>query len=102
MNGTLMETAFERTCTLVWIVLLVLTIFSGVLADTDSSPVGLSKNATAITLLAIAFFKVRLVIIHFMEIGHAAFPLRLVLETWLILSFIALLTLYFVELPITD
>lgn len=97
-----MKTAFERTCTIVWVVMLVLTVVSGLLSEGIPSSLGLSQSATVITLLGIAFFKVRLVIIHFMEIGHAALPLRLVLEAWIILTFSVLLFLYFLPSSVIE
>lgn len=94
-----MKMSFVRTCTAVWTLLLVLTIVSGFLADGILSPLGLSQSATAITILVIAFFKVRLVVIHFMEIGHAVLPLKIILEAWIILTFAVLLFLYLMPVP---
>lgn len=90
-----MKASFIRTCTFVLAVLMVLTIASGLIFEGQLARVGMSQDAIAVTLLAIAFFKVRLVIIHFMEIGHAVIPLRIALEAWVILTFAMILTLYF-------
>lgn len=87
-----MTLSYTRVCTIVWIALLVLTFVSGFLAD---GMLGMSNSTAAIILLAIAFLKVRLVIIHFMEIGHAAMPLRIALETWILITLAAMLFLYF-------
>ncbi|WP_404810245.1 cytochrome C oxidase subunit IV family protein [Zhongshania marina] len=53
-----------------------------------ASPVDLSSGititgTTTIILILIAFFKVRLVIMHFMEIRTAPLPLKLLCEAWL-------------------
>lgn len=87
-----MDVSFTRTCTIVWIVLLLLTVVSGFIAD--GMP-GFSSGFTAVILLVIALIKVRLVIIHFMEIGHAALPLRIILEAWVFVTFAVLAFLYF-------
>lgn len=81
-----------RICTIVWIILLVLTIISGFLAD---GTIELAPTAVTLIIFVIAFLKVRMVIIHFMEIGHAALPLRIILELWALATFAALIFLYF-------
>ena len=93
-----MFASFERICTIVWIVLLFLTIISGVISERIFMPSDLSRGTAAVILLSIAFLKIRLIIIHFMEIGHAALPLRILLEVWVFATFSILLFLYFTPL----
>lgn len=81
--------------TYVWLFLAALTAASWILGDSyDPSNPGQIKYLT-VGLLALAFFKIRLVVIHFMEIGHAPIPLRLVLEGWILLVFSLMVLLYF-------
>jgi hypothetical protein len=49
--------------------------------------------ATALVLV-IAFAKVHLVGMHFMELRRAALPLRLVFDTWVVIVPMALIGLY--------
>jgi len=85
--------AAANRATLVWLGLMLLTTISwwsgaghGLGSDTRSL-------ATAVVLL-IAFAKVHLVGMHFMELRHAALPLRLVFEAWVVLVPAALIGLY--------
>lgn len=90
-----MASSFVRTCTIVWLVLMALTLASALIFEGGLTQLGFSKDATTVTLLAIAFFKVRLVIVHFMEVGHAVIGLRIILEAWLLLTLCMILTFYF-------
>lgn len=63
----------------VWLVLLALTVLSYEFVD------GLHEwKYLSAAVLVIAMFKIRLVVMHFMEIKHAPFPLRAVLEAWML------------------
>lgn len=80
----------RRPATLVWIVLMVATIVT---------TWGLSKDAFAakfatVSIMLIAAFKVRLVLLHFMELRHAPIPLRLVFEAWVLVATAAILGIY--------
>lgn len=67
---------------LVWVLLIAATAISWLLGTgTPGNPEAAIHGAT-ITMLVIAFFKVRLVLMHFMEAGHAHKTLRLVCEAW--------------------
>lgn len=90
-----MASSFIRSCTIVWVILMVLTLTSALIFEGGLTRLGLSKDAAAVVLLAIAFFKVRLVIMHFMEVGHAVMGLRIILEAWLLLTLGMILTFYF-------
>lgn len=70
----------RKPASIVWIVLMLATIIT---------TWGLSKDAFAarfatISIMLIAAFKVRLVLLHFMELRHAPLPLRLVFEAWVL------------------
>ena len=87
--------SYGRICTVVWVILMLLTIASYLVFEGQLDRLGVSEEAGAITLLVIAFFKVRLVIIHFMEVGHAILPLRAALEAWVALTFAMTVFFYF-------
>ncbi len=68
--------------TRVWLLLAALTALAwwlGLYGGAGSDPRWL-----AVALMALAFFKVRLVILHFMEIRHAPLPMRLAFEAWVV------------------
>ncbi|MDO3398988.1 cytochrome C oxidase subunit IV family protein [Mycolicibacterium neoaurum] len=76
----------DRT-TAVWIILLAATIFTAALGFEDHS----RTTTVGIALLAVAFFKVRLVIVYFMEVHTAPAWLQFATEAWIVIAF-ALLT----------
>lgn len=81
--------------TLVWLIITGATALSwwlaqGLTTDTHDS----SNMWTTITVMVIAYIKVRLVIMHFMEVRTAPLPLRLVCETWLLASCSSVIILY--------
>jgi Prokaryotic Cytochrome C oxidase subunit IV len=67
--------------TLVWWVLLAATALNWELSEWTHSP----RGARAVLLL-VAFFKGRLVLLHFMQVSHERLVVRLVMEGWLALT----------------
>lgn len=66
--------------TLIWLLLLLLTVSSWLLAEhVHFRAAGLST-----ALLLLALFKVRLIGLHFMELRYAPWPLRLIFEAWML------------------
>jgi heme/copper-type cytochrome/quinol oxidase subunit 4 len=55
---------------------------------------GLPFRIATIAIVLIAAVKVRLVLLHFMELRHAPLPLRLVFEAWVLAVTGALIVLY--------
>ena len=53
-----------------------------------------SSSSATITMLLVAFFKVRLVIMYFMEIREAPLPLKLACEGWVAVTCGAVLGFY--------
>ena len=80
--------------TYVWLFLAVLTGASWVLGDGYDPASPEMFKVFSISLLVLAFFKIRLVVMHFMEVGHAPLVLRLILESWIVLVFGLLTLLY--------
>ena len=70
----------KTPATIVWLVLMLATCAS---TWWLKSGVAASFIATA-SIMLIAGIKVRLVIIHFMELGNAPFPWRVFFESWVI------------------
>ncbi|MGQ0620144.1 MAG: cytochrome C oxidase subunit IV family protein [Panacagrimonas sp.] len=86
----------RRTSTLVWLALMFATIVT---------TWGLSKDAfdakfATVSIFVIAAFKVRLVLLHFMELRHAPLPARLVFEGWVLVATAAILGIY-LQTPVT-
>lgn len=74
----------------VWVLLVVATVLTAVLGleqHGDSTAVGL-------LLLAIAFVKIRLVALHFMEVREAPVALRALVEGYVVVTFVALVVIY--------
>ncbi|MEX1667408.1 cytochrome C oxidase subunit IV family protein [Zhongshania guokunii] len=82
-----MKSIFLQSNTAIWAVLAMATVVSWYLGG-DAA-----LNIPAVMLL-IAFFKTRLVIMHFMELNHAPLALRIVGEAWGIVCCTALIVLY--------
>ena len=79
---------------LIYLCLVLLTIFSWWLAD-GYIPENLSAyKYITIGPLLLAFLKVRLVIMHFMEISTAPLLLRVIFEIWVILVATVTISLY--------
>lgn len=76
--------------TVVWMVLLAATLLTAV--------VGLEQHGSArpvgLLLLAVAFVKLRLVGLHFMELRTAPAPLRLLFEGYVAAVFLVLTVMY--------
>lgn len=77
--------------TFVWILLMCATLASWLIGSNGDS-LGVWSAAA---ILGFSFFKVRLVIQHFMEIKHAPWPLRLICEAWVLVTLSAMLVLYY-------
>ena len=77
-----------------WLLLVTLTGAAWILAD-GFDPSSATNNAyISIGLLLLAFFKVRLVIMYFMEVLGAYWVLRAMAEAWVIIVCIVLIAIY--------
>lgn len=81
---------FSDRQTNVWMVLVAATVLTAV--------VGLEQHGgstvVGLLLLAVAFVKIRLVALHFMEVRDAPLPLRLLVEGYVGVTFAALVVIY--------
>jgi len=82
-----------KTNTVVFVLLLLLTCLS--FAAAQGAVSAFSRRDLAVPVIVIAFMKVRLVGLHFMEIRAAPRVLRLGFEIWMIAIGSTLLTLFF-------
>lgn len=80
MTGLLKSKVF-----LVWLFLCVATAISWWLGTGSFDPNNPDRCVATISLMIVAFIKIRFVGIHFMELGHAPQPLRGIFEAWVIL-----------------
>lgn len=78
----------------IWLVLILLTGISWLVADGYQHETADHYLYFTAGLMALAFFKVRLVVMHFMEIGYAPLPLRLLFEAWVIIVPLVILFLH--------
>lgn len=78
--------------TLVWLVLMFITGVSWLLGA-NHNLIGGDSRYGALVLMLLAFFKVRLVIMNFMEIRHANLGLRLACEAWVLASGLAVIAM---------
>ncbi len=75
------------------IVLIMLTITSFFIG-TNQDEVSQASRISGVTMLVLAFFKVRLVIREFMEVRHAPVQLRWICDAWLIAAVVATISTY--------
>ena len=80
--------------TLVWFVLTLLTCVSWLLADGYQHETVDHYKYFTIGLLLLAFFKVRLVVMHFMEVGRSPIALKGIFELWLVVVPVVIIGLY--------
>lgn len=80
--------------TLVWLLLMLLTAASWGLGHGHGQAFMNTAHSTAIAVLLVAFFKARLVILHFMEIQDAPLSLRLACEAWVLISACSIVATY--------
>ena len=84
--------AIPRDVTIIWLALVGLTFVSLFLGE-RGSPTAASYSLV-VGLIVLACIKVRMVILHFMEIKEAPFLLRGVLELWVVAVGVMLAVMY--------
>lgn len=75
---------------LVLFVLLGITLFSWGL----NFSIALDEKSFGVALLVLAFLKVRLIVVHYMESSKAILPLRIAVESWVFGTGLATIILY--------
>jgi heme/copper-type cytochrome/quinol oxidase subunit 4 len=79
-----------RPASLVWLALMLATCTSTWWLSKD----GVSTTTATVMIMLIAAVKVRLILIHFMELGHAPIRWRLLFEGWNIACTAFILIMY--------
>lgn len=79
-----------RSSSRVWLLLMLATIVTTWWLSKDA----FSAKVGTVSIFLIAAFKVRLVLLHFMELRHAPVPLRLVFEAWVLVVTAAVVGIY--------
>lgn len=85
-----MSQLFANRISVVWLILVGVTVLSWEAGHGMISNLDLARAA----VIGVAFFKVRYVILDFMEIRHAPVAMRLVGEIWALVVCTALIGLY--------
>jgi heme/copper-type cytochrome/quinol oxidase subunit 4 len=85
-----MGALLRRPVSIVWIVLMVLTCASTWMLSKDA----FSPMVATVGVFLIAAFKVRLVMLHFMELRRAPVALRAVFEAWIVVATAVILGFY--------
>ena len=74
----------------VWLVLMLATVITTWVLSKDV----VAARTGTIAIVALSAYKVRLVLLHFMELRHAPLALRIVFETWILGVAAALIGVY--------
>ncbi len=82
--------------TLVWLLLMLATGLSWQVGTDPSGDIIDNPAWMAVTVLLVAMFKIRLVLLHFMEVRQAPQALRLVCEAWVMLVSVSLIGMYLI------
>ena len=78
----------------VWLLLVLLTAFSWWLSALGSAHFALNVQLATTSMFLVAFFKVRMVGMYFMEMKRAPLSLRLLFELWAVGACGAIIGLY--------
>jgi len=89
-----MKALIQSSATLVWGLLMLATGLSWWLGTHQSGSATTGHSSATIIMMLVAFFKVRLVIMYFMEIRDAPLPLKLACEGWVAVTCGAVLGFY--------
>jgi hypothetical protein len=81
--------ALKSKLVLLWILLVVITLLSWETAST-----AISHHVAATLVLILAFFKVRIIGLDFMELKTAPWPMRIGFDVWVVGVLTVLITLY--------
>lgn len=86
----------RHATTMVWMFLMLATIATTWWLSKD----GFAPQVGTAAIFAIAALKVRLVLLHFMELKSAPLPWRLVFEAWVLLATAAIVGIYLSTPPV--
>lgn len=89
-----MTDALRSRATLVWLLLIAVTLLSWWLGFEQAGDAVEATRAATVAVLLLAFFKVRMIVSVFMEVRHAPWPLRRICDAWMVLVLVVMLGLY--------
>jgi Prokaryotic Cytochrome C oxidase subunit IV len=89
-----MRTVFRHKATIVWLILAAATALSWWLGTDHGTHADLNHFQTTVSLMVLAFIKVRLIMQYFMEVRTAPWPLRLICDVYAVGACTTVLTLY--------
>lgn len=84
----------DKSLIIWWAALVALTLLSF-----ETSMLSHARDAAVALVIVIAMLKVRIVILHFMEVRVAPAPLRVALEIWIVAIGVAILSVWFAAPP---
>lgn len=85
-----MVSVLRKPVSVVWVVLMVLTCASTWMLSKDA----FAPTVATVGIFCIAAFKVRLVMLHFMELKNAPIMLKIVFESWILAATVVILGFY--------
>lgn len=85
-----LKNLWDRPASRIWLLLMTATVATTWWLAKDV----IAPRVGTVAIIAIAAYKVRLVLLHFMELRHAPLPLRLVFEAWVLLVTAGVVGLY--------
>ncbi len=96
-DSSLRSTLILSRETATWLALVLLTAASWLLAEEYTAPhlQNVSVQTISSGLIILAFIKIRMVILSFMEIKHAPLSLRILFELWVVGICATLLVMYY-------
>lgn len=94
MSPKTMSLVFNKA-SLVWLVLIVATAISWVIGTDSASQISYGPKTAQVLILLIAFIKIRLVLMYFMELNNAPKILKWTGEAWVVLMCSALIAVTF-------
>ena len=93
-----MNAGFEKRLLIVWLVLSAITIASLSVGSLDDRDAFSANTAITCSVIVAALVKIRLIFREFMEVRHAPVLLGRLTDTWLLITAVSLLGIYFVEM----
>jgi heme/copper-type cytochrome/quinol oxidase subunit 4 len=85
-----LNTLLKNRISLIWLLLIAATLISWQIGTNDSA----NPHLGSVAVLLVAFVKVRLVGLYFMELRDAPLPLRLLFESYCLIVCTALIVMY--------
>ena len=95
-----MTTHTEKRLFRVWLMLSAITVLTWFLGSERGTPSAASHALITYAALAIAAFKVRVIVVEFMEARRASKRIQFVMDAWLFLLVAGLMAIYALKLDV--